>query len=63
MAFINLRKHYFKMKMILSIIEAGEWQKYPDVAKMTIEQIETMRKTVIEMEILGFNKRKEVYIN
>ena len=51
------------MKQIISIIEAGEWQKYPDVAKMSIYQIETMRKTVKEMEMLGFHKKRKIIIN
>lgn len=48
------------MKNIISIIENGEWKKYPDVAKLSIEQIEIMKKTIIEMECLGF---KQLFIN
>jgi len=63
MPFIHLTNHYIKMKQIISIIETGEWSKYPDVAKMSIHQIETMRKTVKEMELLGFHKKRKVIIN
>jgi len=63
MPFIHLTNHYIKMKQIISIIETGEWSKYPDVAKMSIHQIETMRKTVGEMELLGFHKKRKVIIN
>jgi hypothetical protein len=48
------------MKDIISIIENGEWKKYPDIAKLSIEQIEIMKKTIIEMEYLGF---KQLFIN
>lgn len=62
MPFINLTNHYLKMRQIIDIVEAGEWSKYPDVAKMSIHQIETMRKTVIEMELLGFHKKRKIII-
>ena len=60
MAFFHLNNHYLKMKDIISIIENGEWKKYPDIAKLSIEQIEIMKKTIIEMECLGF---KQLFIN
>jgi len=63
MPFINLTNHYLKMRQIIDIIEAGEWNRYPDVAQMSIHQIETMRKTVIEMELLGFHKKRKIVIN
>lgn len=63
MPFVNLTNHYLKMKMIISIVEDGEWSKYPDVARLSIHQIETMRKTVNEMELLGFHKKRKVIIN
>lgn len=58
MPFIHLTNHYLKMKKIVDIIESGRWREYPDIAKMTIYQIETMRKTVDEMELLGFHNKK-----
>ena len=48
------------MKKIISIVETGQWQLYPDIAKMSIEQIEIMRKTVGEMEYLGLNKNPPI---
>lgn len=44
------------MKQIISIVEAGQWSKHPQIAKMTIEQIENMRQTILEFEELGIRK-------
>lgn len=49
-------KHYQRMKKILNLIETGEWRKYPSVARMSIGQIENMRKTVLEFEELGIRE-------
>jgi len=56
MALSNITKHYQRMKKILGIIERGEWQKYPSIARMSIEQVENMRKTAEELEELGIHK-------
>ena len=56
MAISNLLKHYQRMKKILHIVETGRWKEYPSVAKMTIEQLENMRKTAEELEELGIHK-------
>lgn len=46
------------MKKILGIIERGEWGKYPAIARMSIAQIENMKKTIEEFEALGIQNIK-----
>lgn len=44
------------MKNIIEIIETGQWAKHPQVARLTIEQVNNMRQTIIEFEELGINQ-------
>lgn len=56
MAIKNILRHYKKMKMIVEIIERGEWRKHPAIAKLTIEQVENMRATLNEFEEMGIKQ-------
>ena len=44
------------MKKIMGVVERGEWRRYPTICKMTLEQIENMKKTILEFETLGIKE-------
>lgn len=48
-------KKYLLLKKTIKLIETGEWRKNFEICIMPIEQIETMRAIVKELEEYGID--------